>query len=218
MTNHIKLLPTYLIKRYKGWKVTEYEEKKTWFNKIAKEGQKPTTMVISCCDARIHVTSIFGVDTGEFFIHRNIANLVPPYNPNGDHHGTSAAVEYAVKELNISNIIIMGHSKCGGIQNGYHLCNNQKISTKTIFIDKWLNILKPAFKKVVNQNRIISDNDGINILEKESIKFSINNLIDFPFIKEAIDKNFLIIHGVWHDIETGNIELLDPSSFNFIKI
>ena len=218
MTKNVKILPAYLIKRYKAWKETEYEEKKTWFNKIAKEGQKPSTMVISCCDARIHVTSIFGIDNGEFFIHRNIANLVPPYNPRGDHHGTSAAVEYAVKKLKVSNIIIMGHSKCGGIQSGYYLCKDKKILSKTIFIDKWLNILKPAFIKVLNKNTNIGDDDGINFLEKESIKVSINNLIDFPFIKQAIEENTLVIHGVWHDIQTGNIKLLDPSSFDFIDI
>ena len=72
MSDYIKFLPSYLIKRYKGWKATSYNENLTWYNKIANEGQNPSTMVISCCDARIHVTSIFGADSGEFFIHRNI--------------------------------------------------------------------------------------------------------------------------------------------------
>ena len=155
MSNYIKFLPNYLIKKYRGWKETIYEDNKSWYNKISKEGQKPSSMVISCCDSRIHVTSIFGADNGEFFIHRNIANLVPPFNPNGDHHGTSAAVEYAVKILKVSNIIIMGHSKCGGINNGYHLCNgNFNNKVETIFMDKWLNILQPAFKKVLSNNKI----------------------------------------------------------------
>jgi len=80
MSNYIKILPNYLIKRYKTWKATVYEENKNWYRKIVSEGQNPRAMVISCCDARIHVTSMFGADSGEFFIHRNIANLVPPYN------------------------------------------------------------------------------------------------------------------------------------------
>ena len=218
MANHIDLLPSYLIKRYQDWKMSEYHENKSWFKKISNEGQNPSTMVISCCDSRLHVTSIFGADYGEFFIHRNIANLVPPYNPNGDHHGTSAAVEYAVKELDISNIIIMGHSNCGGIKAGYELCKSNKKEKEMIFVNKWLNILKPAFHKIFNNNQDIPDDLGINNLEKESIKFSINNLIDFPFVKEGVEKNTLILHGVWHDIGTGNIELLDPLSLNFIKI
>ena len=218
MSKKIKFLPIYLIERYRDWKRTEFEENKSWFNKISNEGQNPSTMVISCCDSRLHVTSIFGADNGEFFIHRNIANLVPPYNPDGDHHGTSAAVEYAIKELNISNIIIMGHSKCGGISSGYYLCKNQNTKRDTIFIDKWLNILKPAFKKVLSKNKEISDEQGIQDLEKESIVTSINNLIDFPFVREAIIKKNLVLHGVWHNIATGNIESFDPDSLEFVEI
>lgn len=218
MSAYIKLLPSYLIKRYKGWKATEYQENKTWYNKISCEGQKPKAMVISCCDSRIHVTSIFGADKGEFFIHRNIANLVPPYNPNGDHHGTSAAVEYAVKILKVSNIIVMGHSNCGGVSNGYLLCKDSKYSKKTIFINKWLNILNPAYEKVLRKYQNISDDEGIKKLEKESILVSINNLINFPFVKEALDTNYLVLHGLWHDIGTGNIESLDPSTLKFNKI
>ena len=218
MSKHINFLPSYLIRRYKGWKATGYKENKSWYNKIASEGQSPTTMVISCCDARIHVTSIFGADNGEFFIHRNIANLIPPYNPNGDHHGTSAAVEYAIKELKISNIIVMGHSNCGGIKNGYHLCKNNKKLKNTIFINKWLKILEPAFQKVLIKKKDISDEEGINALEKESIKISINNLLDFPFVKDLINKDLLTIHGVWHEIKTGNIESLDPQTLSFLKV
>ena len=96
MSKFIDFLPSYLVKRYKNWKETEYKENKSWYRKISREGQNPSTMIISCCDSRINVTSMFGANIGEFFIHRNIANLVPPYNPNGDHHGTSAALEYAV--------------------------------------------------------------------------------------------------------------------------
>ena len=131
--NYIKKLPTYLIDRYRGWRATGYEENKSWYSKIANQGQNPRSMVISCCDSRIHVTSIFGSDNGEFFIHRNIANLVPPYNADGDHHGTSAAVEYAVKSLKVSNIIILGHSFCGGVSSGYDLFKNDKIDRESIF-------------------------------------------------------------------------------------
>ena len=126
MSENIKILPSSLINRYKYWKATGYEENKVWYTKIATKGQNPETMVISCCDSRIHVTSMFGADKGEFFIHRNIANLIPPYNPDGDHHGTSAALEYAVKTLNISKIMILGHSHCGGIASGYSLCKGDK--------------------------------------------------------------------------------------------
>jgi len=217
MSNYIKILPNYLVKRYKAWKATVYEENKNWYNKIAIEGQNPRAMVISCCDSRIHVTSMFGADSGEFFIHRNIANLVPPYNPDGDHHGTSAAVEYAVKTLHVARIIILGHSHCGGIRSGFELCSSDQISNDSIFLNKWLNILKPAYQNIsmkVNQ----LDEKYIEDLEKESIKFSINNLTEFPFIRSALDKKKLVLHGLWHDIGSGILETLDSSSMAFIKI
>ena len=109
-------LPGFLVQRYHGWKATTFNENKAWFRRLADEGQRPRTMVISCCDSRLHVTSIFGAEQGEFFIHRNIANLVPPYEPDGNQHGTSAAVEYAVNVLKIANLIVLGHSQCGGVQ------------------------------------------------------------------------------------------------------
>ena len=94
--HQLKPLPAYLKQRYHGWKATTYAENHAWYERLASEGQRPRAMVISCCDSRVHVTSIFGADQGEFFIHRNIASLVPPYELDGEHHGTSAAVEYAV--------------------------------------------------------------------------------------------------------------------------
>jgi len=217
MSNYIKILPNYLIKKYKVWKATVYEENKDWYNKIANEGQNPQAMVISCCDSRIHATSIFGADSGEFFIHRNIANLVPPYNPDGDHHGTSAAVEYAVKTLHVPHIIILGHSHCGGIINGYKMFNGDQISHESIFVDKWLKILKPAYENI-SKNKNKFDEGRIGDLGKESIKFSINNLTNFPFVKSELNKKKLVLHGLWHDIGSGKLETLDPSSLKFVKI
>ena len=217
MNNYINFLPTYLVENYKKWKLGEYEEDKLWYKKIASEGQNPKSMIISCCDARVHVTSIFGAEKGEFFIHRNIANLVPPYNPKGDHHGTSAALEYAVKMLNVKNIIILGHSQCGGIDSGYKACSNNIAAKDTIFINKWLNILEPAYKKILKSN-ILNYQDGVNKLEKESIKTSIDNLVEFPFIKNLLKEKKIQLHGLWHDIGSGNLEALDPISLKFIKI
>ena len=121
MTNKISPPPKFLIDRYKKWKSNEYLKNERKLRKLASYGQSPSTMIISCCDSRIHATSIFGADEGEFFIHRNIANLVPKYSPDGENHGTSAAIEYAVKELKIQHLIVLGHTDCGGIKSGYSL-------------------------------------------------------------------------------------------------
>jgi carbonic anhydrase len=211
-SKYIKSIPEKLINRYKDWKKNGFEEHRDWYETVAKAGQNPLAMVISCCDSRVHATSIFGADPGEFFIHRNIANLIPPYNPDGDHHGTSAAIEFAILSLAVSHIIILGHSGCGGIKNGYHLCKGDKKNTDLVFVNKWLNILKPAYDTL-----LVNGDDSLMIkkLEKESIKTSIKNLLDFPFIQNALQSKKLEIHGLWHNIGSGELEMLDSETMNF---
>ena len=211
MTNKISPPPKFLIDRYKKWKSNEYLKNEVQLRKLASSGQSPSTMVISCCDSRIHATSIFGADEGEFFIHRNIANLVPKYSPDGENHGTSAAIEYAIKELKVQHLIILGHKDCGGIKNGYHM-HSYSANSDYEFINKWLSILLPAYNKI---QKIVSEQKQINQLEQESIKVSINNLFSFPFIKKAIDENKLSIHGLIHDIGSGNLKFLNPVTEDF---
>ena len=211
MINKISLPPKFLIDRYKKWKSSEYLKNEEEFRKLASSGQNPSTMVISCCDSRIHATSIFGANEGEFFIHRNIANLVPPYSPDGENHGTSSAIEYAIKELKVKHLIILGHKDCGGIKYGHNM-NSSSENTNYEFINKWLSILKPVYNKI---QKNVSEQKQINLLEQESIKVSINNLFSFPFIKKAIDENNLSIHGLIHDIGSGNLKFLNPATENF---
>ena len=211
MTNKISPPPKFLIDRYQKWKSNEYLQKEVQLRNLASSGQSPSTMVISCCDSRIHATSIFGADEGEFFIHRNIANLVPPYSPDGQSHGTSAAIEYAIKELKVQHLIILGHKDCGGIKNGHNMHSNSA-NPNYEFINKWLGILLPAYNKI---QKNVSEQKQINLLEQESIKVSINNLFSFPFIKKAIDENNLSIHGLIHDIGLGNLKFLNPVTEDF---
>jgi len=211
----IAKLPQYLVDRYKDWKKNSFLENKFSYEQLAIDGQKPKGMIISCCDSRVHASSMFGAETGEFFIHRNIANLIPPYNPDGDHHGTSAAIEFAVSALEIPNIIILGHSNCGGIKNGYYLCKGENNNNDLIFVNKWLNILQPAYDSL---NQLSDDNQMISQLEKESIKVSIKNLLDFPFIQQALDSKQLSIHGLWNDIGSGELEILVPETMMFKSI
>ena len=147
MTNKLSPPAKFLIDRYKNWKSSEYLKKEVQLRKLASFGQSPSTMIIACCDSRIHATSIFGAEEGEFFIHRNIANLVPPYSPDGENHGTSAAIEYAIKELKVKHLIILGHKDCGGIKYG-HIMNSSSENTNYEFINKWLSILLPAYNKI----------------------------------------------------------------------
>ena len=211
MIKELQPLPDFLVTRYKNWKSSSYLSSEDHFKNLATYGQNPSSMVISCCDSRVHATSIFGADAGEFFIHRNIANLVPKYSPDGENHGTSAAIEYAVKELKIQHLIVLGHKDCGGIKSGYNLHSN-KPNQDYEFINKWLSILLPAFNKIAKD---VSKAKQIEKLEEESIKNSLINLFTFPYIKKAVEDKKLSIHGLIHDIGSGNLKFLNPVTENF---
>ena len=211
MTNKISPPPKFLIDKYKKWKSSEYVKNETKLRNLASFGQSPSTMVISCCDSRVHATSIFGADEGEFFIHRNIANLVPPYSLDGENHATSSAIEYAIKELKVKHLIILGHKDCGGIKYGHNL-HSDSANPNYEFINKWVSIILPAFNKI---QKDVSVKKQLNQLEEESIKVSIDNLFNFPFVKKTIEDNNLSIHGLIHDIGSGNLQYLNSVTNNF---
>ena len=207
-------LPAYLVQRYHGWKATQFAENHAWYRRLADEGQRPRAMVISCCDSRVHVTSIFGADQGEFFIHRNIANLVPPYEPDGNQHGTSAAVEYAVTALKVAHVIVLGHSQCGGVQGCFDMCEGRApaLEDKTSFVGRWMDILRPGYETVKDSGNMPT------ALEKEAVVVSLRNLMTFPFVKESVDSGALTLHGLWTDIGEGGLECYDPKSGAFHPI
>ena len=210
-------LPAYLVQRYHGWKATTYAENRAWYRRLAEEGQRPRAMVISCCDSRVHVTSIFGADEGEFFIHRNIANLVPPYNPDGDYHGTSAAVEYAVSALHVAHLIVLGHSQCGGVKGCHDMCCGEapELEAKSSFVGRWMDILRPGFEAV----RDIADTAArMRALERQAVLTSLQNLMTFPFVTAAVDGGDLTLHGLWNDIAGGDLVQYDAAQDDFVPI
>lgn len=213
---HARALPHYLVTRYHGWKATTYAENKSWYRRLAEEGQRPRAMVISCCDSRVHVTSIFGADQGEFFIHRNIANLVPPYNPDGEYHGTSAAVEYAVGTLKVAHLIVLGHSGCGGVEGCYDMCagNAPQLEESSSFVGRWMDILRPGYDNLPEGD----DASRKRALEKSSVLISLENLMTFPFVKQAVEDDTLSLHGLWNNISDGGLEAYDPDTDVFSAI
>ncbi len=213
---HARALPNYLVTRYKGWKATTYAENKGWYRHLAQDGQHPRAMVISCCDSRVHVTALFGADQGEFFIHRNIANLVPPHNPDGHHHGTSAAVEYAVQSLKVSHLIVLGHSGCGGVEGCYNMCSGHapELEASTSFVGRWMDILRPGFESLPDGDEPTRK----RALEKASVLISLENLMTFPFVKSAVEDDMLTLHGLWNDIGEGGLEVYDRDADAFVVV
>ncbi|MBT6865198.1 MAG: carbonic anhydrase [Planktomarina temperata] len=214
---HVKPLPNYLIQRYHGWKATTFEDNHAWYRRLASEGQRPRAMVISCCDSRVHVTAIFGAEQGEFFIHRNIANLVPAYLPDGEPHGTSAAVEYAVTALKVSHIIVLGHSSCGGVRGCHDMCTGHApdLEKSSSFVGRWMDILRPGYERVKD---IKDEAARVARLEREAVLVSVENLMTFPFVKAAVEKNELTLHGLWTDIAEGSLEQFDSNLKDFVRI
>jgi len=213
---YAQTLPAYLVTRYKDWQTTSFQESHGLYKKLAEEGQQPRAMVISCCDSRVNVLSILGSDPGQFFTHRNIANLVPPYDPEGHDHGTSAAIEYGVTALKVSHLLVVGHSSCGGVAGCYEMCSGRapELEESTSFVGRWVKFLRPAFEKLPEGD----DATRKRLLEKAAVLHSLENLMTFPFVKEAVADDRLSLHGLWNDIGSGVVESYDPEKDAFVPL
>jgi len=200
-----KKLPKILVDGFKSWEKNLSIKKKNNYLKFSKIGQKPHSFVISCCDSRVCPNTIFGSDLGQLFVHRNIANLIPIFNKRNMPQETASAIEYAVKYLKIKNIIVLGHSNCGGIKQAYDIFSNNKKNSKNLFIDNWVKQLKKVYISIKNE---INDIKSLEVFEQESIKCSTQNLKTFPFINKAIKEEKIQIFGLWYNLK-------DRSLYNY---
>ena len=209
--DNIRPLPGFLVQRYHGWKATSFSENRAWYRRLAEDGQRPRGMIISCCDSRVHVSSIFGADAGEFFIHRNIANLVPPFEPDGNRHGTSAAIEFAVTALKVPHLIVIGHSNCGGVAGCHAMCsgNAPELEEKSSFVGRWIDILRPGYERIDTTK---SQAEQLRALEREAVLVSLENLLTFPFVEAAVKDGGLSLHGLWNDIAEGALHQYHPET------
>lgn len=179
------------------------------YEQLAELGQSPTAMVVGCCDSRVDVSLIFDARPGDLFILRNVANLVPPYEPEGKYHGTSAAIEFAVLGLNVPNLIVLGHSHCGGVA-----AYRQKVRdnvTKEGFIGRWLTLLDNLEPEEAD---IFARGDE-TAFELAAIRASLANLRTFPFVREQENKGLLALHGLHFDIGSGELLSLDQDTRRF---
>lgn len=205
--------PAHLLDGYRTFMAERYAREKDRYRELASRGQKPTTMIIACCDSRAAPETIFNVGPGELFVLRNVANLVPTFEPDGGQHGTSAAIEFAVNGLGISNIVVMGHGRCGGISAA--LGDGTPIAQGD-FIGKWMTMLKPVSEEV-SRYTILTDNERQTMLERLSIRNSIRNLRTFPYVSALESEGKLAVHGAWFDISTGELWIMDDESGDFSR-
>lgn len=190
-----------LLEGYRQFYQKYYIENPETYKNLTEKGQTPHTLVIACSDSRVDPSIILNTGPGDIFVIRNVANLVPAYDSDFSHcHGTSAAIEYAVKHLKVKNILILGHTHCGGIHN--LLCHPLN---RHDFIDTWLSIAEEARREASKQT---SETDRQHICEREAVRVSLRNLLTFPFVAEAVSQNHLKLHGWLFDLAGGSIEKL----------
>ncbi|MFC3703977.1 carbonic anhydrase [Devosia honganensis] len=205
--------PQHLLDGHAHFMSGRYAREKGRIRDMAEAGQTPTTMIIACCDSRAAPELIFDAGPGELFVLRNVGNLVPPYEPDGNQHGTSAGIEYAVKVLNIANIVIMGHGRCGGITAA--LDPKFRPLDKGDFIGKWLTMLGDLPSQL-GQNGLLTPSERQTAMERISIRNSIRNLRSFPYVAALEEEDKLAVHGAWFDISTGELWVMNESG-DFIR-
>jgi carbonic anhydrase len=182
------------------------------YENLARNGQRPEVMVIGCGDSRVAPETIFDAGPGEIFVIRNIANLVPPCEPDTDQsfHGTSAAIEFAVNALEVKHIVIMGHASCGGV-GAY--ANKAAPLSKRDFIGKWMSQIEPVLQKVgpAGEDR----KSWMRELEWGVVEYSLNNLMTFPVVRERVEQGALQLHGAYFGVATGVLFIRNPNTGKF---
>jgi carbonic anhydrase len=172
-------------------------------------------MIIGCSDSRVDPATIFAADPGELFVVRNVANLVPPFTDDALHHGTSAALEFAITSLKVEQVVVMGHGECGGIQACMEAAKGRPTS---YFVGPWVEIAAPARDEVLMTQTWASDADQRRALERAAIMYSLENLKTFPFVREAIEAGGLALEGAWFSIGEGALYWLDRESGEFRQV
>ena len=205
-------LPDHLLAGYRSFMTGRYVQESRRYRDLAKNGQTPETMVIACCDSRAAPEAIFDARPGELFVVRNVANLVPPYEPDNEFHSTSAALEFAVQSLKVKNIVVMGHGRCGGIRAA--LDPSGKPLSPGDFIGKWMSLVAPSAEAVAG-NAMMTNAERQTALERISIRYSLANLRSFPCVSILEGKGRLSLHGAWFDISTGELWAMDPATGDF---
>jgi carbonic anhydrase len=171
------------------------------FHDLVQFGQMPSTLVVGCCDARVDPALILDCAPGDLFVIRNVANLVPPAENQGHYHGTSAALEFGVRNLAVQHIIVLGHAQCGGI----HALLEGGVAKDDTFIAAWMRIAEAAREKIEQELAGASSEARHRACEQQAILVSLNNLMTFSWIRERVEQGKLALHGWYFDIERGEL-------------
>ena len=205
-----------LIDGFRRFRENYFEEKRELFSALATGGQAPKVLLIGCCDSRVDPTTIFCSQPGDLFVLRNVANLVPPYAPDSGHHGTSAAVEFAVRNLEVKHIVVLGHAGCGGVK----ALLDQQASEGSDFISGWMEIARTARDRALALTLSAGQpiESARRMCEHETVAISMANLMTFPWVRERVQDGRLAVNGLYFDLEDGALFRLDPGTNAFQRV
>ena len=206
--------PQHLLDGYKAFTSQRLPTEQTRYRELSERGQSPAVMVIGCCDSRVSPEVIFDAGPGELFVVRNVANLVPVFQPDGGAHGVSAALEYAVQVLRIKHIVVLGHAQCGGIRA---FIDDIDPLSPGDFIGRWMAMfIKPGER--VGQREQETRQDFTTRIEKAAVFRSLENLMTFPFVRSRVERGEMELHGAYFGVAEGSLFVLDPAAKEFNRV
>jgi len=206
--------PQHLLDGYRTFTTQRLPTEQNRYRELSERGQAPEVMVIGCCDSRVSPEVIFDAGPGELFVVRNVANLVPVYQPDGGAHGVSAALEYAVRALHVNHIVVLGHAQCGGIRA---FIDKAAPLSPGDFIGKWMAMfVKPG--EVVEQREHETMQDFTVRIEKAAVFRSLENLTTFPFVQAPVERGALQLHGAYFGVAEGSLFVLDRMAKEFKSV
>src|SRR6201986_3491313 len=211
---NMQSFPKTLLDGYRTFRTERLPEEQSRYRELSERGQSPETMVIGCCDSRVSPEVIFDAGPGELFVVRNIANLVPTYQPDGNAHGVSAALEFAVSVLKVKHIVVLGHAQCGGIRA---FIDKAAPLSPGDFIGKWMAMfIKPG--EIVEQREHESMQQFVTRIEKAAVFRSLENLMTFPFVRNRVQSGELQLHGAYFGVAEGSLYVLDRVAKQFRSV
>ena len=203
--------PDHLIDGYHAILGSRLRREQDRYRELSESGQSPQIMLIGCCDSRVSPEVIFDALPGELFVVRNVANIVPPYSPDGQAHGVSAALEFGVAALKVKHIVVLGHAQCGGVRA---FAEGVEPLSPGDFIGKWMALMAPAMEKV-GPRGTLSPDQYLARLEQANVANSLDNLMTFPRLRKMIERGDVAIHGAYFGVATGEWLAFDPNDKQF---
>lgn len=203
--------PEQLIEGFSRFRERHFAKDDALFRGLVEQGQAPKILVVACCDARVDPALVLDCSPGDLFVIRNVANLIPPAENQGQYHGTSAALEFGVRKLNVGHVIVLGHAHCGGI----HALLEGDMQKEDAFLSEWMGIASAASDRI---NRELANTDNAarhRACEQQAILVSLGNLMTFSWIRERVEQGTLALHGWYFDIERGELLGYDAAARQF---